>query len=68
MYNNFVNFELFFNKLLGIDLYKKRNQIPVGHAQQYVFKACSKLEAMVIYLIKQACGNYPCFLTQTLLA
>ena len=53
MFNKFVNFELFFTKLLGIDLYKKRNQIPVGHAQQHVFMACSKLEAMVIYLVKQ---------------
>jgi hypothetical protein len=28
-----------------------------GHAWQHVFMACSKLEAMAIYLVKQACGN-----------
>ena len=29
----------------------------VGHAWRQVFMACSKLEAMAIYLVKQACGN-----------
>ena len=28
-----------------------------GHAWRHVFVACSKLEAMAIYLVKQACGN-----------
>ena len=28
-----------------------------GHAWQPVFPACSKLEAMAINLVKQACGN-----------
>ena len=54
---NFVNFELFFTKLPGIDLYDKQINILGGHAWQHVFMACSKLEAMVIYLVKQACGN-----------
>ena len=66
--NNFVNFDFFSHKLSGIDRYEKRIDYPGGHAWGHVFMACSKLEAMVIYLIKQACGNYPCFLTQTLLA
>ena len=30
---------------------------PGGHAWRHVFMACSKLEAMAIYLVKQACGN-----------
>ena len=30
---------------------------PGGHAWQHVFIACSKLEEMAIYLVKQACGN-----------
>ena len=55
--NNFVNFELFFAKLSGIDLYEKRIDYLGGHAWGHVFMACSKLEAMAIYLVKQACGN-----------
>ena len=55
--NNFVNFELFFTKLSGIDPYEKRIDYPGGHAWGHVFMACSKLEAMAIYLVKQACGN-----------
>ena len=43
MLNNFVNF----------DTLTKQG----GHAWRYVFLACSKLETMGIYLLKQACGN-----------
>ena len=53
MLNNFVNFDFLFTKLSGID----RINISGGHAWRHVFMACSKLEAMVIYLVKQACGN-----------
>ena len=28
-----------------------------GHAWRHIFMACSKLEAMAIYVVKQACGN-----------
>ena len=45
MLNNFVIFYFLFPKLSGID--------PVG----MLGEACSKLEAMAIYLVKQACGN-----------
>ena len=30
---------------------------PGGHAWRHFFMACSKLEAMAIYVVKQACGN-----------
>ena len=53
----FVNFELFFTKLSGIDPYEKRIDYPGGYDWGHVFMACSKLEAMAIYLVKQACGN-----------
>ena len=56
-FNNFVNFELFFIKLSGIDPYEKCINQPGGHAWRHVFMACSKLEAMAVYLAKQACGN-----------
>jgi hypothetical protein len=36
---------------------KKRIDYLGGHAWGHVFMACSKLEAMAIYLVKQACGN-----------
>ena len=55
--NNFVNFELFFTKLSGIDPYEKCINIPGVHTWRQVFMACSKLEAMAIYLVKQAYGN-----------
>ena len=55
--NNFVNFELYLTKNSGIDPYEKRINIPGGHAWQHVFMACSKLEAMTNYVVKQACGN-----------
>ena len=55
--NNFVNFEVFFTKLLGIDPCEKRINILGGHAWRHFFMACSKLEAMAIYVVKQACGN-----------
>ena len=57
MLNNFVNFGLFFAKLSGIDPCEKRIDYSGGHALGHVFMACSKLEAMTIYLVKQACGN-----------
>ena len=57
MLNNFVNFELFFTKLSGIDSYEKCIDYTGKHAWGHVFMACSKLEAMTIYLVKQACGN-----------
>ena len=41
----------------GIDPCEKRINIPGGHAWRHVFMACSKLEAMAICLVKQACGN-----------
>ena len=44
---------IFFTKLSGIDPCKKLIDYPGGH----VFMACSKLEAMAIYLVNQACGN-----------
>jgi hypothetical protein len=52
-----VNFELFWAKLTGIDIYEKRIDFLGGHAWEHVFMARSKLEAMAIYLVKQACGN-----------
>ena len=55
--NNFVNFELFFTKLSGIDPYEKRIKYPSAHSLRHVFMACSKLEKMPIYLVKQACGH-----------
>ena len=57
MLNNFVNFDFSFTKLSGIDPCEKRNNIPGGHAWRHLFMACNKLEAMAIYLVKQACGN-----------
>ncbi len=40
-----------------MDPYEKFNNVPGGHTWQQAFMACSKLEAMAIYLVKQACGN-----------
>ena len=57
MLNNFVNFDFLFTKLSGIDPCEKHINIPGGHAWRHVFMACSKLDAMAIYLVKQACGN-----------
>ena len=57
MFNNFVNFELFFTKLSGIDSYEKHIDYPGGYAWGHVFMTCSKLEAMAIYLVKQTYGN-----------
>ena len=56
MLNNFVNFDFSFTKLSGSYPCEKR-MIPDGHAWRHFFMACSKLEAMTIYLVKQACGN-----------
>ena len=57
MLNNFVNFEYVFTKLLGIDPFEKRINRLGGHAWRHFFMACSRLEAMAIYVVKQACGN-----------
>ena len=57
MLNNFVNFDFFFIKLPGIDPCEKCINIPGGHAWRNFFMACSKHEAMAIYVVKQACGN-----------
>ena len=57
MLHNFVNFKLFITKLSGIDPYEKHITISGGHAWQHVFMDCSKLEAITIYVVKQACGN-----------
>ena len=57
MLNNFVNFDFLFTKLSGIDPYKKCIDILDGQAWQHFLMACSKLEAMAIYVVKQACGN-----------
>ena len=54
MLNNFVNFKFFFTKLSGIDPCEKRiNRLGV-HAWRNFFIACSKHEAMAIYVVKQA--------------
>ena len=57
MLNNFVNFDFLFTKLSGIDPCEKRINILGGHAWRHFFMASSKLEAMAIYVVKQACGN-----------
>ena len=57
MFNNFVNFELFFTKLSEIDPYEKCIDMLDGHSWQHIFMACSKLEAIAIYVVKQAFGN-----------
>ena len=57
MLNNFVDFEKKITKHSGIDPCEKGINIPGGHAWRYFFMTCSKLEAMAIYLVKQACGN-----------
>ena len=45
------------NNLSGIDPCEKHINIQGGHVWRHFFMACSKLEAMAIYLVKQACGN-----------
>ena len=57
MWNNFVSYDFFFTKLLGIDPCKKRINILGGHASRHFFMTGSKLEAIAIYVVKQACGN-----------
>ena len=47
----------FFTKLSEIDPCEKRIDMLGGHAWRHIFMACSKLEAMAIYVVKQACGN-----------
>ena len=55
--NNFVNFDFFFTKLSGYDPCEKRIDMLGGHNGRHFFIACSKLEAMALYVVKQACGN-----------
>ena len=57
MLNNFVNFDFSFTKLLGIYPCEKCINILGGHAWRNIFIACSKPEAMAIYVVKQAFGN-----------
>ena len=57
MLSNFVNFNFLFTKLSWIDPCEKQNNIPGGHAWRHSFMASNKLEAMAIYLVKQACEN-----------
>jgi hypothetical protein len=57
--NNFVNFQFFFTKLSGIDPCEQRLNMLGGHGWQHFVMACSKLEAMAIYvtLVKSANAN-----------
>ena len=57
MLNNFVNFNFLFTKLPEIDPCEECIDMLGGHAWQHIFMACSKLEAMAIYVVKQTCGN-----------
>ena len=57
MFNKFVNFDFFFTKLLGIDPCEKRINSLWWACLTTFFMACSRLEAMAIYVVKQACGN-----------
>ena len=52
-----VNFKFIFTKLSGIDTCEKGNNILSGHAYRHLFMACSKLEAMAIYVVNQTCRN-----------
>ena len=56
MLSNFVKFDFLFTKLSGIDPCEKRIDMLGAHAWEH-FLACSKLETMAIYVVKQACGN-----------
>jgi hypothetical protein len=56
MLNKFVNFNFSFTKHSGIDPCEKQINIQGGHAGRHISMTCSKLEAMAIYLVKQACG------------
>ena len=57
MLNNFDNFDFFSTKLSEIDPCEKRIDMLGGRAWRHISMACSKLGAMAIYVIKQACGN-----------
>ena len=57
MLNNFVNFELFFTKLLGIDPYEKRITSQVGMLGDMFLWLVANLKQWPFYLVKQACGN-----------
>ena len=52
-----ISCEFFFTKLSGIDPCEKCIYKLGGHACRHFFMACSKLVAMAIYVVKQACGN-----------
>ena len=54
MLNNFVNFYFLLTKLSAIDPFMKN---AINSQVGMLGEACSKLEAMAIYLVKQACGN-----------
>ena len=53
-FNKLVTFDFLFTKLSAIDPCEKHINIPGGHACRQFFMACSKLEAMAIYLVKLA--------------
>ena len=55
--NNFVSCEFFFTKLSGIDPCEKCINRINGHAWRHFFMACSKLEAMAIYVVKSTNAN-----------
>ena len=55
--NDFVNSDFFSTKLSGIDLFEKHINIPCGHAWSNFCMTGSKLVAMDIYVVKQACGH-----------
>jgi hypothetical protein len=55
--NNFVNFDFFLMKLLGIDPCGKRINICTRLACLATLFYDSKLEAMAIHVVNQACGN-----------
>ena len=57
MLNNFFNFDYTFTKLSEIDPCEKHIDMLGGHAWRHIFMAFSKLGAMAIYVVKQACGN-----------
>ena len=55
--NNFVNCDFFFTALSGIDPCEKHNNILGGHVWFNFFIVRRKLEALAIYVVKQACGH-----------
>ena len=57
MLNNFANSKNLITKLSRIDPCEKRVNLLGGQHWHNFFMACSKHEAMAIYVVKQACGN-----------